>query len=114
MSARQRMTMRASLSRNATTALNAYNTEDVADFAAESVIPCYAWNQSRAFRAPDDKVVIVEALMALVPKDADINEQDEISQIADRTGTVLFAGTLRVDTIERYPTHYELTLTRVN
>lgn len=73
---------------------------DQSDFQQVATgVPCRVWSRERRDRTDDGKSVVTEDLRAMFPIGADVQEQDQLTQVVDRQGTVLYAGPLAVETI---------------
>ena len=113
MSARGRMTMRAAIERNSAAGTDDYGHGVTPVFAAHATIACFVWSTSRRTITDGDKEAVVEDLMAMFPAGADINEDDEISSVADRQGNELLSGRFRIEGLQARHGHIEASLLRV-
>jgi len=103
MSARSTMTMRATVTRDATSTSNRWGGPDAPTFTetdTEEVIPCRAWSKSRRDKSDDGKATIIEDMRATVPAGADIEEGDRLT-IRDRRGNLIFDGPVAVEAKQR-------------
>lgn len=110
-----RLTMRAQVERNQVTGTDAWNQPVAAAFAPiGEPLPCFAWTPDAREIRDGDKSAVIEDVRAMFAIGADIAEADEIAEITDRNGTVLFAGRLRVDgPVQFKHNHLEAALRRV-
>ena len=79
-------------------------------------IPCRVWRKLKKEREEDvtkNRTVMLEELIMLVEKDADITELDIISQVTDRTPSTLWTGPFRVDAIQIRHNYKEIVLQAV-
>ncbi len=107
------MTMRADVERDATATTDPYGHPDASSFAALATIPCRVWSERRREVNDDKKFALIEQLRCTMPLDTDVTEDDRIAQVTDRLGVVLFAGPLRIDTIQPRSMHIEMNLRRI-
>lgn len=112
------MTMRATVSRNTVSDPDDWNQPDVPSFdETGEVVACRAWSKMRRSISDNGKVAVIEDMRAMVPLDADVEEEDRLV-IKDRRGNTLFGGPVAVETKTpaggsgSSPDHYELALTR--
>lgn len=112
-SARMMMTQRAFMERNSTVTTDAYGHPDAPVFLAEATIACYTYTKTRREAVDGGKYALIEELRCMMPIGTDITEDDRLSSVKDRLGAVIWAGPLRVDTIQHKMTHIELRLLRV-
>ncbi len=114
---RASMTMRATVSRDGSTAVNDWNRPGPPVFVEMGVVACRAYSKQRKDVDDDGKSAVVETMMALVPATADVAEDDQLV-IHDRLGVLQFDGPVLVEARARRggygsrPSHYELTLRR--
>ena len=110
----RRLTMRAHVMRNVATGKDGWGQPVAPDYQALGVVPCFAWAKSGSDIVDGKKVAITQGLRMMFGLAADIVEADQIAQITDRAGTVLFAGRLRIEgDIEFKHNHREAALVRV-
>lgn len=65
-------------------------------------IPCWLFHPGPTLETTGDDVnVLVDELRMLVPYDADVNDDDEITQVTDLAGTVIEGRRLRVTGVRR-------------
>lgn len=108
------MIHRATIERDGATGATDWNGEPAPVFAAHlSDVKCFAWSQSRKEVLDAEKTTVLETLRCIMPLSTDVIEEDQISVIANRVGTTLLAGPLRIESIQRVHTHLELILQRV-
>lgn len=98
MSARSNMTMRARVERPGKRSDTSWGTTPKPTFEEQGEIACRVWSRTR--RMPDvtdsSKTAIVEDLRAHVPRDADVEEGDQLVDVRNRLGVVLYDGPLAV------------------
>jgi hypothetical protein len=118
MSARAAMTMRATISRDTESTDNDWGTPATPSFTEVGVIPCRAWSVRKEDKSDSSKGAFIEQILAMVPKGADVEERDQVTNIRDRSGEVQFAGPLYVATKMRggssgsRASHFTLSLMR--
>lgn len=108
MSARSRMTMRATIERNGAGA-NALGSPGPPDWATHATVACYAWLGTGRdnFGAPIP--FVNRGARAIVPAGTDVTEADRIATIKDRRGTEIF-GAMDIESVEIRSGHIELGL----
>lgn len=108
MSARQRMTMRATIERNIVVAKDAYGHEGPPEWSEiESDVPCYVWKGGAVGHrtdSRDDRTVTVGMPGAIFPLDTDIDINDRLNYVNDRRGNILF-NEMYVDFVLRRHDH---------
>ena len=57
-----------------------------------------------------DKTIVFDDLRAMVPLTQDVTEADQVLKIEDRLGVTVFPGPMRIESVQRMPTHQELML----
>ena len=109
-----RLTMRAHVERDAATATDGWGQPVAPDFQPIGVLPCFAWSPAaREFADGDTAAQLLDA-RALFARGADLRADDELAQITDRRGVVLFPGRLKVEgPVQFKHTHLEAALRRV-
>ncbi len=112
MSVRSRMSMRMVIERSAKTGEDEDGHPIIA-WSPWATVPCYAWSQSRKELVDGNKTVVIEDLRALVPLATDLTESDRVARIEDRLERTLFAGSLRIEAVQRMPRHQELMLEKI-
>lgn len=111
---RSMMIHRANIERNGTSSTDDWGQPGIPVFASLATdVPCRAWSQRRDERNDEKKFALVETIRCSMPLDQDVTEDDQIAQIADRAGVVIFAGPLRIDTIQYKIQHIEMDLRRI-
>ncbi len=95
MSARGKMTMRATVSRNTNTAKNARRRPAAPTFGEIGITPCWAWSVQRRDVDDSRKDAVIENMRAMVPARADVMEGDQLV-ITDRLGELQFEGPVLV------------------
>jgi hypothetical protein len=113
------MTMRATVSRNTTTADNDWGTPALPSFVEVStgLVPICVWSVSKEDKSDSSKGAFIEQILALIPKGADIVERDRLV-ITDRRGQEQYEGPLyvkakmRVGSSGSRASHFKLSLVR--
>jgi hypothetical protein len=111
------MTMRATVSRNTTSADNDWGTPAAPSFTEVGVTPICAWSVAKEDKSDSSKGAFIEQILALVPKGADVKEKDQLV-IKDRSGEEQFEGPLyvkarmRVGSSGSRASHFKLALVR--
>jgi hypothetical protein len=95
MSARGKMTMRATVARNTNTAKNVRGRPAAPTFGEIGIIPCWAWSVQRRDADDSSKDAVIEDMRALVPAAADVVKGDQLV-ITDRSGLLQFEGPVLV------------------
>ena len=112
--ARTMMVMRATVERDNSSTTDAYGHPVPETWLAHIASqPCRVWSSSRREVNDNRKEVLIESIRCAMPLGADVTEADRITSIKDRRGAELWAGPLRIDTIQHKHTHVEMDLTRV-
>ena len=94
MQARQRMTMRATIERNANPLRDSYGQKPPDWQVLAEDVACYVWAGSTGGRHTDsanDRTVVVDGPGAMFPTGTDIKDDDRLSTVADRRGVELFS-----------------------
>ena len=78
-----------------------------------AALACWLYGSTEKEAVSEEATAVVTDLRLMVPLTADVTEQDRISGVKDRRGTVIEAGILEIDTVLRKRTHLQLSLTRV-
>ncbi len=100
MSARGKMTMRATVSRDTNTAINDRGRRAAPTFGEIGIIPLWAWSVQRRDEDDSRKDAVIEDMRALVPATADVKKGDQLV-ITDRRGFVQFEGPVLVLALAR-------------
>ncbi|KKN39097.1 hypothetical protein LCGC14_0746930 [marine sediment metagenome] len=116
--ARARMINRAVLERNSTSTSNAYGHKEAPSFSTlGDPIPCRIWTRARGDnrREINDtrKFAMEEKLFCSMPVGTDVTELDQVTEIQDRLGVVLYPGPFRIDTLRFRNTHLTLELRKI-
>ena len=106
--ARTQMTMRAFIQRDATVTKDAYGHKEAPTFGALATVPCRIWSRSKRERNDTRKFALVEEIRCGMPLGTDVTELDRLEKVTDRLGVTLWAGPLRIDTIQHKHTHIEM------
>ena len=96
MSARGKMTMRATVSRNTSTAKNPRGRPAAPTFGEIGIVPCWAWSVQRRNADDSNKDAVLEDMRAMVPAAADVKNGDQLV-IRDRSGLLQFEGPVFVE-----------------
>lgn len=111
MSARQKMTMRATVVRDVTTTSDPDGQPDVPNFdPLYESLPCLWWVTSEREVMDTNKIAVVGQMKMLVPKGTDITEKDQIAVVKDRLGAVIRPGPMVIENVIPRRTHLELLL----
>ena len=110
-----RLTMRAQLERD-----GAQGEDNWGNPLAPAMAPigaplaCFVWSNTAREIIDGQKTATVEDLRAMFALSADVRADDEIAQVTDRRGTVLY-GRLKVEgPAQRKHTHQEVALRRIS
>lgn len=119
MSVRGRMTMRAVQKRAPAVAADPWGQEAIAAqtfHVVDGQLPCWVWQQERSHITSSDKRAYVAEIRGQFPVKADLSEQDQISDVRDRSGNRVqsFRGTLRINVIIPHRDHLEAIMERVD
>jgi len=111
MSARSRMTMRATFERN-NGAKNTYGGKDINWMLLGDPIPCYAWAGSGAKQTNfgDGATVTIDMPGMIVPLSTDVTPKDRVLNVRDRRSRTIFSEVMYIDHVSRRSTHLELRL----
>ncbi len=107
MSARAQMKMRAVVERDTSSGEDNFGHPVKPDFTAHGIFPCWAWSNTDREVVDGDKSALVEDFRAMFPRRADVQAGDEIVNITDRRGAVLFAGRFQIETMSFAHDHLE-------
>ena len=76
-----------------------YNLKSTSDRVIYESLPCYAFIQQSRQQVDQNRFVYINTFRVMVPRDADIENQDEITLVSDRASkTLITTNTLRVAT----------------
>lgn len=106
--------MRAEIERNSATAIDGYGQLVKAAWASLAVVPCHVWSSRRSKVDDNNKVVMIEVIIGMFPKNADVTEEDRIVSVKNRLGDVLFSGPLSIGTLSRRSRHKEAVLGKLS
>ena len=109
------MIHRAIIERNAEAGTDPDGHPLPAIFVNHKTLACRAYTKARKEVIDGDKTAMIEDLKALfsLKDNADLTEDDRITNITDRLGVVLFAGPLDILTVQRRSNHFEVSLDRI-
>ena len=114
MTARGKMTMRATLERDTQVAVDSHNTPNPPSWAVQVLaLPCYVYERLRPIRYIDgNKQATVADLICMAPKGTDIKSGDRINGVVDRLGNVIHSTPLKIQGVQRRGAwgHIEATL----
>lgn len=105
MTARRQMTMRALVERNTASGSDDYGQPITPAYTVHGTFACRAWSEADRNLADGSKLALIEQIKAIFPRGADVAEGDEISAIQDRLGAEVFAGRMRIDTMQKRRGH---------
>lgn len=110
-----RLTMRASVERDQATGADAHNNPLPPDFQPlHSALPCFAWSPRSRETQDTIKTTRIEDLRAMFATDADLAAGDVITEIRDRSGSVIIPGRLKVEGAPQFKhNHIEAALQRI-
>lgn len=124
MTSRSRMTQRAYVEREGSPGVDdSGNSEPVTWAEHIDGLPIWLYGSTEREAVTQETTAVVTDLRAFVPLSADVTERDRLggpidgtdhAAVVDRAGTVIEAGILGIETVERKRTHLELTLSRVS
>ena len=110
----QRLTMRAEIERSVSSSKDAWSQPVAPVFEPLVVAPCFAWTPSAREVLDGKKVAAIEDVRMLIALSTDVTENDEVVQITNKRGDVLFAGRFRVEgPVQFKHLHREAALVRV-
>ncbi|MGH7393633.1 MAG: hypothetical protein ACREM3_29890 [Candidatus Rokuibacteriota bacterium] len=119
MATRSRMTRRAVIERDVATGSNPYGNAPTPNWQPLAApVPCYVWSRVRravvSNNAPGQPgVVLVEDLRALFPAGADVQEGDQVTNVTDRLGNIVWPGPILIEALQPRPDHVEAQLRRI-
>lgn len=114
MSARQRMTQRATVERQMQVLRDDFGGRGTPDWREHLTdVPCRIWQTSGREVTDGNKVVAVDDRRLIVPLGTDVTTKDRIASVTDRLGVELYEGPMRIETIARRSSHLELMLEAV-
>lgn len=107
-----RLTMRAHVERNQAAATGGdWGGAAAPDFQPHGVLPCFVYSKSGRAIEDGKKLADIEQLRIMVGKNADLKPGDEIAQVTNRAGEVLYPDRLRIDgPVQLKHTHREAAL----
>jgi hypothetical protein len=112
-----RLTMRAHVERNVAAGTDAWGQPVAPNYQPHgNPLPCFVWSPGAREIHDGDKNAQLTELRGLFALGADLNENDEIAQVTDRVGKVLwFGGRLKVEgPVQFKHTHLEAALRRIS
>ena len=110
------MTMRATVERDGATGTDGFGMPNAASWASHIASQaCFLYISRKGEREIIDgtKTVVLASQKVLMPLGTDITENDRITSVKDRIGTVLAANTMRINSVVRRHNHIELSVTEV-
>lgn len=114
MTARQRMTQRATVQRYTPGAVDDSGNPLPGTWAPHlTAMPCWLYSSAGREAVTEERTVAVVDLKLLAPISADVTTDDRIAGIVDRLGASVLGGIARIEAVLRKRTHQELMLTRV-
>lgn len=115
MTARSRMKQRALVQRYTPGLPDDYGNPLPGTWATHiAALACWLYGSTEREAVAEERTAVVTALKMMIPLSADVTEQDRISTVVDRRGTVIEPGLLHIETILYRRSHRELTLSRVS
>ncbi len=108
-----KMTMRAIVERNTATGDDDFGQPVKPSFTTHGTFPCWAWSSADRGIVDGDKSALIESFNAMFPRDADVVEGDEIVNITNRRGVILFGGRFQIETMQFKHDHLEADLEAV-
>lgn len=110
-----RLIHRAAVERNQAVAKDSWGGDVAPDFQPLATLKCWAWSKTTRETVDGDKTAVIEDMRAMFSLGVDLREGDEIAQITDRRGEVLFPGRFAVEgEVQHKHTHLEANLRRVD
>ena len=107
---RTAMRHRAYVSRNVDGARDPYGAYVPAKGDDSVTLPCYWQEQVARTSTSSGKLLAVRDDLLIVPRGADLQEEDTITRVEDLAGQVLLAGKRRVTAVVKRETHIEAVL----
>lgn len=108
------MTQRALVQRQTAPGTDDYGNPLPGEWATHiAAMPAWLYGSTEREAVTGTTTAVVTDLKVMAPLSADITEQDRISGITDRRGTVIEPGILHIETILRKRSHLQLTVSRV-
>ena len=77
-----------------------------------SALPCYVQPKMERTVTSEGKFIAVTMLRIWAPKDADLQNEDTVIEVADLRGSVIYEGKLRVTALVKRETHLDGMLER--
>lgn len=115
MGVRSRLIMRCTIQYDATSTENSWNNPDAANWQTFlSDVACWFWVTHKKTALDENRSALVEDARMLIPNGQGINEEHRVTNIVNRLGTVLYAGTYEIQAVEKMPAHSELVLKKVD
>lgn len=110
-----RLTMRAQVERDQTTATDGWGHRGAPDFQpVGDPLPCFVWSNSSREVVDGNKSAAIEDLRGLFALGADLEAGDELASVTDRRGAVQHYGRLKVEgPVQFKHTHLEAALRRI-
>lgn len=110
-----RLTMRAQVERDQTTAKGSWGSREAPDFQPQGdPLPCFVWSVSSRELVDGQKTAMLEDLRGMFALGADLQEGDELVSVTDRAGTVQHYGRLKVEgPVQFKHNHLEAALRRI-
>ncbi|WP_225205384.1 hypothetical protein [Novosphingobium huizhouense] len=110
-----RLTMRASIERNAATGTDSWGNPVAPGFTAiGDPVACFVWSISATQSIDGGKTAELEEFRALFALGTDLQPGDQLAAIVDRRGLEIIPGRLSVEgPVQRKHTHLEAALRRI-
>lgn len=110
-----RLTMRAQVMRNAATAKDGWGNPVAPALAAVGgPVACFIYAKTARELVDDSKSALVEDVRGLFALDADLEAGDQLVNVTDRRGVVLYPGPFKVEgPVQHKHSHREANLQRI-
>ena len=109
MSARCRMTMRATLQRDSAEP-DEYGQPGPPDWQTTAHVACWVWQGGGRRSQQTPRLIEADDVGMIVPRATDIVSGDRVLEVYDRAGTVLYENPLYADAVVRRRDHLEVRL----
>lgn len=113
MTARNQMTYRATVQRDAAAGTDDWGQAVQPDYQPHGTFDCRVWSRQRRELVGDDRTAVVEDLRAMFPLGSDLQNRDRITALADRRGDTVLPGAFLIGPLQLKGDHIEAALERV-
>jgi len=114
MTARSRMTMRATVQRNVPAGTDGFGGPGAAVWGAHiASLACWAYTGREREIIDGDKTVVLADHKMMVPLGTDITEDDRVTAIKDRLAVDIIGNTMRIHSVIRRTDHIQVSLEEV-